>query len=446
MNRRTPLPPGRRIGMVTQWYDPEGGSAAVPGAIARALAAQGREVHVLTGFPNYPSGRIHAGYRQRWSSYELRDGVHVHRVPLVPTHDRSARNRAVNYLSYAVSASVRWRLLHSVDVWLVSASPATAALPVMVARTLFGRAYVLLVQDLWPDTVVESGFVRPGRALRAVERALHRFCDASYRGAAAVAVTAPGMARILGSRGVPDRKLSVVPNWVDETVFRPVPRDERLAGRLGLDGFVVMFAGGLGELQGLDTAVEAAALLRDLPGFRLVFVGSGIAEPQLRAQAARLGLPNVRFLGQQPVEWMPALLALGDVQLVSLRDLPLFHATLPSKVQAALAAGRPVVGSVPGDARALIDASGAGLTADPGDPVSLAAAIRALHALGPAGREAMGRRGRAYYLDRLSERVGAGKLLALLDRAAGHVAVPAPAGYRSPPVPVPVPAPPTRGT
>jgi glycosyltransferase involved in cell wall biosynthesis len=304
------------------------------------------------------------------------------------------------------------------EAWLVYSTPATVALPAMLARARFGRPYVMLIQDLWPDTVTESGFLREGRVLRATTRGLHAFCGASYRRASQVAVTSPGMADILIDRGVPAARISVVPNWVDETVFRPVERDKALAHGLGIDGFVIMYAGSLGDLQGLDTVVKAAALLRDLSDVQFVFVGSGVAEPRLRAAAE--GLNNVVFLGRQPVDRMADLMAISDVQLISLKDLPLFHSTLPSKVQAALASGRVVLGSVPGDAGRLIDRSGAGLAVPPGNPRALANAVRRLHALDPREREAMAHAGRQFYLDHLSERVGSATLADLLQRAASR--------------------------
>jgi glycosyltransferase involved in cell wall biosynthesis len=405
--------------MISQWYDPEEGSAAVPGAIARSLAGHGHEVHVLTGFPNYPTGRIYPGYRQRPYQFESRDGINVHRVPLVANHDRSAVRRAANYLSFAGSAALRPRLLGLADVWLVYSSPATAALPALAALVRHLRPYVLLIQDLWPDSVTASGFTAPGRATDLVAGALHRFCDLTYRRAAAIAVTAPGMAEILAARGVPASRLHVVPNWVDERMFRPVDPQPQLAAELGLSGFVAMYAGNLGELQDLETAIEAVGLLDDLPDFTLAMVGAGVAEPRLRAMAARLPEGRVRFVGRQPVSRMAQLMALGDVQLVSLRDLPLLRATLPSKVQATLAAGRPVVAAVCGDASRLVTDSGAGFTVPPGDAGALAAALRRMVEMGRQRREQLGRLGRAYYLDRLSERVNSTALSGLLCDAAG---------------------------
>lgn len=404
--------------MISQWYDPEGGSAAVPGAVSRSLVALGHDVDVITGFPNYPTGRLYPGYRLRPYQFESRDGVSVHRVPLIPSHDRSAIRRAANYLSFASSAALRGRLLREPDVWLVYSTPATVAVPALLAHARYRRPYVLLIQDLWPDTVVASGFVEPGAALRTITRGLHRFCDATYRHAAAIAVTAPGMADVLRARGVPDDKISFLPNWVDERVFRPVPRDDALARSLGLSGFVVMYAGSLGDLQGLETAVEALDHLDDVPDLTLAFVGSGVAEGRLRELAATRTRHRIVFLGQQPVERMAELMALSDVQLVCLRDLPLFRSTLPSKVQATLAAGRPIVASAPGDAARLVDDSGAGVSVPPADPVALAGALRGMRALAAPEREELGRRGRQFYLETMSERVGSAALSELLEAAA----------------------------
>ncbi len=410
---------GLRLGVVSPCYDPESGSAAVAGAICRSLAGLGHEVHVLTGFPNYPTGRIYPGYRVRPYQYELRSGVHVHRVPLVPSHDRSPWRRATTYLSFAASASARWQLLRRVDGWLVLSSQATAAVPAMLAHALFRRPYVLHIQDLWPQTVVDSGFVRRPAVLRSMVRYLHAFCDLSYRRAAAIAVTAPGMTTALQDRGVPADKLSVVPNWVEESIFSPVPRDPVLADRFGLTGFIVMYAGSLGDLQGLGTAIEAMGKLSDLPDVKLVFAGGGVAEQRLRRAAHGMG--NVLFLGQQPLARMARLMALGDVQLVSLRDLPLFDATLPSKVQATLASGRPVIGAVRGDAARMIERSGAGPVVPPEDAACLADAIRALYELSDTAREALGLAGRQFYLDHLSGPVGSTALSNLVRNAIGDV-------------------------
>lgn len=406
--------------MVTQWYDPEVGSAITPGAIARALTSRGNDVHVVTGFPNYPHGRLYPGYRQRLHQQELLEGVHVHRVPLYLSHDAHVARRAANYLSFAASAGVVGvAALPRVDATLVHSSPATVALPAMAMRLLRRTPYVVHIQDLWPDTVVASSMLSSQGHGR-VERALHRFCDAVYHHAASIAVTSPGMADLIAARGISERKIAVVPNWADERYFHPVETvGDDVRRDLGpLPQFTVMYAGAMGEVQGLDILIDAAELLRGRPEIGFLLIGGGVAEQSLKDRVARAGLRNVRFLPHQPVERMAEVLALGDVQVVTLQDMPLFRSTTPSKIQATLAAGRPIICTIAGDGGAVVRDSGAGFTTAPGSPSELADAIIRMSELPAAERRALGERARRHYAVAFSEERGASALEDLLRAAA----------------------------
>ena len=409
-----------RIGYVTQWFDPETGSAATPGIIARALAARGHEVEVLTGFPNYPDGRLYDGYSLSPYRREIRDGLIVHRAPLIPTHESRAISRLLNYLSFAASSSaVAAKVLRRADVVLVHSTPATVAIPALAAKTMYGVPFVPMIQDLWPETVTSSGFLGGGSA-PIVERILHRFCDAVYRHASHIAVISPGMSEAIQRRGVAANKITFTPNWVDESTFRPEKPDETLRDSFGLDrSFVVMYAGNYGEFQALDVVLAAAERLRGRGDIQFAFVGGGVMEESLRAVAQDRGLDNVVFVPAQPFSAMAGVLALGDLHLVSLQDLPLFRITLPSKLQATLAAGKPLIGTVRGDAAFVIEESGAGRTSVPGDPDDLAQKIAEL-ADDPVATAAMGRAGRAYYEQVFSEESSAGRLTAILAEAASE--------------------------
>lgn len=408
-----------RIAMISQWYDPEQGSAIMSGTIARALMEQGNEVQVVTGFPNYPDGELYPGYRVRPYQREQLQGVSVHRAPLYVSHDSDPRRRAANYLSYAASASaIALTRLGKLDATLVHSTPATVAIPAMALRVLRRTPYVVHVQDLWPQTVTASGFLADGHHRRA-EGLLHRFCDTVYRHAASIAVTSPGMADLISARGVESRKISLVPNWADEGQFRPVTPGPEIVSELGpFRPFTVMYAGAMGEVQALEVLIDAAAILRDHRDIGFLLVGGGVSQPSLRARASDARLDNVRFVGHQPVERMAEVLALGDAQIISLKDLPIFRTTLPSKIQATLAAGRPIIGALAGDAGALIRDSGAGLTTTPGSAVELAEAILKAAEMPAEERQAWGDRGRRYYIDRLSQETGAGALNDLLHSAA----------------------------
>lgn len=408
-----------RIAMISQWYDPEKGSAIMSGTIARALTDRGHEVQVVTGFPNYPDGRLYPGYRVRPYQQEQLQGVTVHRAPLYVSHDLNPRRRATNYLSYAASASaIAVTRIGKVDATLVHSTPATVAIPAMALRALRRTPYVVHVQDLWPQTVTASGFLADGQHRRA-ESLLHRYCDAVYRHAASIAVTSPGMADLIAGRGVESRKISVIPNWADERHFRPVAPSAEIVSELGpFRPFTVMYAGAMGEVQALDVLIDAAAILREHRDIGFLLVGGGVSEPSLKARASDAQLDNVRFIGHQPVERMAEILALGDAQIISLKNLPIFRSTLPSKIQATLAAGRPIIGALAGDAAAVIRDSGAGLTTTPGSAVELAEAILKAAAMPAEERRAWGDRGRGYYIDHLSQESGAQALTDLLHSAA----------------------------
>jgi len=405
--------------MISQWYDPERGSAIMSGTIARALTERGNEVQVVTGFPNYPDGQLYPPYRVLPYQRELLQGVTVHRAPLYVSHDSDPKRRAANYLSYAASASaIAVTRLGKVDATLVHSTPATVAIPAMALRALRRTPYVVHVQDLWPQTVTASGMLADGHHRRA-EGLLHRFCDSVYRHAASIAVTSPGMADLINARGVESRKISVVPNWADERHFRPVPPSSEIMKELGpFSPFTVMYAGAMGEVQALEVLIDAAEILRDHPEIGFLLVGGGVSEPSLRARASEARLQNVRFIGHQPVERMAEVLSLGDVQIISLKDLPIFRTTLPSKIQATMAAGRPIIAALAGDAAALIRDSGSGLTTTPGSALELAEAILKTAAVPAEERRAWGDSGRRYYLDHLSQESGSGALSDLLHIAA----------------------------
>ena len=410
--------PSMRVGLLTQWYDPEPGPAALPGVLARGLVARGHEVQVLTGFPNYPSGVVAAGYRVQRAMDEVVDGVRIRRVGLYPSHDASTVRRAANYASFGLSALVNGlSSLRGLDALWVNYSPVTVALPMWAARYGLWIPQVVHVLDLWPDTVLAGGFARGGLAYRLAEAGLNRWCSGMYRSAASVAYISPGVGPLLRERGVPAEKLHYVPMWADEAVFRPV--DDDMRAELGIDEgrIVLLYAGALGDAQGLGTLIDACAKVTD-DRLQCLIAGSGIAENALRAKADRVGATNVRFLGRLPQNQMTRLMAAGDITYVGLRPHALSPFTMPSKTQAGLAAGRALLVAAEGDVAMVVEESRAGFTADPGDPTSIAEAIQSACDLGRSGLRAMGVRARQYYERNFSVGRGVASIEALLEQAA----------------------------
>jgi glycosyltransferase involved in cell wall biosynthesis len=405
---------------LTQWFAPEPG--AIRGLpLARWLASSGHDVRVLTGVPNYPGGRVYPGYRVRLWQREVMDGVPVLRVPLYPSHDASSVGRVANYASFALSAATLGAaLIGRGDVAYVYHPPATIGLPAAVLRTLRRMPFVYHIADMWPESVVESGMLRGAAVRRVVGGLLSVWCRVIYRQARAITVLSPGFKRLLVERGVPGDKIHVIYNWTDEAMFRPAPRDAALARELGLAGrFNFVYAGNLGPLQGLDTVIRAAARVRAVRAIQVVLVGAGQEEAALRALARSLDATNVRFVGRRPYQEMPRISALADVHLVHLRDLPFFRATIPSKTQVALACARPVLMAVNGDAADVVQKAEAGVTCPPGDAARLAEAMVTLADTPRDELEAMGQRGRRFYLDEMSLDIGGRLMDSLLREVAG---------------------------
>jgi colanic acid biosynthesis glycosyl transferase WcaI len=405
-----------KILILSQWYPPE--PVKLISDLAHGLAPLGHQVQVLTGFPNYPAGQAYPGYRVRLWQRETLEGIPVVRTFLYPEHSRSAVKRVLNYLSFACSSALLgpW-LVDRPDVIFVYSTPYPVGISGWLLSRLWRVPFVFNVQDLWPETLEATGMLKNRSALRLVD-AMARWI---YHRSAAVIVISQGFRANLVAKNVHEAKIHVISNWVDVDHYHPLEADLSLAARLGLAGrFNVMFAGTMGKAQGLDTVIQAAALLRDENLIQFVFVGDGLEARRLRAMADQMALDNVRFLGPYPEDAMPGLLALSDVLLVHLADSPLFRITVPHKIFAYAASGKPILCAVRGDAAEVVTAMGAGLACPPGDPTALAESVRRIAALPAGQRRQMGERGRQAAVQQYSCTVLVERIAQTLQAVAGR--------------------------
>lgn len=391
-----------RILLLTQWFQPEPMLKGLP--FARGLSTRGHAVEVLTGFPNYPGGKLYSGYSVRPWLQEMMEGIKINRVPLYPSHSESGLHRIINYLSFALSSFLLgpWLVQKPNVVYVYNLI--TLIPTAIVFRFLFRSKILLDVQDLWPESVTSSGLLRSNRANRLLMAiSVWAYCQADW-----IVVLSPGFKQALIHRGVPQDRIEVIYNWCDEYAQRPMPRDEILAEQVGMAGrFNVLFAGTMGVMQELDTVLEAAKLCRTVsPTVQFVFVGGGVDRQRLEAQAVEMKLDNVRFLPRQQPEDMGRFYALADALLVHLKDDPLFRITIPSKTQTYLHMGKPIIMAMSGDASDLVKRAGAGLISSSGDAGDLVYAVQRLVALSKEEREQMGKSGVQFYQRYLSMQVG----------------------------------------
>lgn len=385
-----------KILFVTQWFEPEPSIKNL--LFIRELVARGHEVQVLTGFPNYPGGKVYPGYRVRPWMREQMEGVSILRVALYPSHDKSGLNRALNYLSFALSASVIGSILiRKPDVIYVYHPPMTVGFAAAVIGFFRQTPFVIDIQDLWPDTVAASGMLSSSSALRMLDN----LCKFVYRRARHISVLSPGFKQTLIDRGVPPEKIDVIYNWCDE---KAVSRKDCPVTRLGRPSrFSVLFAGTMGFAQDIDSVLQAAQICHTTtPEAEFLFMGGGVDRPRLERLAEEMLLDNVRFLPPRPMREMGDVFTGVDALLVHLKDDPLFRITIPSKTQAYLAAGKPILMGVRGDAADLVERSQSGVLCEPGNPQSIAEAVGELASAGPERLAVMGQRGRTFYERELS--------------------------------------------
>lgn len=385
-----------KIGMLTQWYAPEPGPASLPAELAQGLVRRGHDVTVLTGFPNYPQGKLPPGWTMSRTRTEVEDGVRVHRVALYANHDQSGTKRLLSYASFGASALVNgFKALADCDVVWVNYSPVTIGVPMFATRYLHRVPVVTHVLDLWPDTLMASGFLR-GAPARASEKLLNLWCGRMYAASSKVAYISPSVGDELQQRGVVPEKLEYIPMWANESMFHTAGTSLREELNLPQSAVVLLYAGTMGGAQGLDSLIRATAKI-DRSDLVLLMAGSGTHEEGLRTLTDELGAQNISFLGRRPPEQMPDLYATADISYVSLNDHPLARMTMPSKIQATLASGRALLIAARGDARDVVLSSGAGFGADPEDEASIAQSLRTVIS---AGRRELERRGaiaRKYY-------------------------------------------------
>ncbi len=404
-----------QIGLLTQYYPPEIGAAAIRlGRLARLLAAAGHSVQVLTAMPSYPTGIVPPTYRGKLACRETIEGVEVRRVWSYTSPGKSTLARLLNQTTFMLAAALAGLAMPRPDVLLVESHPLFVCLTGGWLRRLKRAPVVLNVSDLWPESAVATGALTANSLLVRGAQRVERW---AYRDAAHIVAMTEGVAQsirqLIDARG----RVTVIRNAVDLDRFRPgrdhavqVVRQQFAPD----DRLLAAYIGNLGLVYDFDTLLDAAAALPDMV---FLLAGGGSQQEYLEDQLRARDLHNVRLAGVVPHAEVPALWAAADVCVFALKDHPLFEGTLPAKMFEAMAAGIPVVGAIRGEAAELLIRTGAGVAVSPGDGRGLTAALERL-AASPAERMRMGAAGRAYAEASLSAQQAATSFDHILQAAA----------------------------
>lgn len=400
-----------RVLIVSQHFWPENFSI---NGIAKSLFDKGIEVEVLTGKPNYPQGRIYSGYQAWGCQQEDHDGIHIHRIPIV-TRGNGGWRLVLNYVSFILSGLLFAPLVlrkKKFDVIFVYApSPILQAIPAIFIGWLKACPVVLWVQDLWPESLSATGHVKNRWVLGLVDlivRYIYRHTDLILVQSRAFESPVREMAS-----GTP---IEYHPNTVDP-IFSATAKGTTPAINGLNGGFPVLFAGNIGAAQAVDVIVEAALLLKEYTDVQIVLLGDGSARDWMLNEVQRLGLTNLHLPGSFPVETMPGFMSKASVLLVSLIDKPIFAATVPNKVQAYLAVGRPIIACLNGEGARIVVEAGAGLASPAGNANALAEAILELYRLSSDELGEMGNKGRKYYQEHFDQDHLVDKLIGFFHEA-----------------------------
>ena len=355
-------------------------------------AAAGHDVHVITCTPSHPSGVPFPPYRKRWYQEEVVQGVHVHRVWTFLAANSGVALRVVNFLSFIPTSVWRAIRLGRADVIVATSPQFFCAVAGCLAGALKRTPWVMEVRDLWPESIPEVGAMKESvviRALKVVAKTL-------YQHATAIVCLTNSFIDQIATMGIPRDKMVFVPNGIDPALWQSnLGPTERVEVGVSEDEVLVSYVGTLGMAHGLGTILDVASRLkREAPLVRFLIVGDGADRDALLERIAGEQLSNVTMLGLVPRGRVPGLLAASDILLVSLKASPMFEKVLPSKLFEAMAAAKPVVLSVGGEAKAVLERAQAGIAVQPGNADAIAAAILELardadcrQRLGDAGRD-----------------------------------------------------------
>ena len=371
----------KRILFVCQYFYPE---VFRGNDIAFHWAEEGHEVHVVTGVPNYPDGVFHKGYGVFKKRQETIKGVHVTHLPIVPRGNDSKIMLMLNYSSYFIVACmyVLWKVFadsfkgflgfkksFEFDfVFCQQLSPVMMSLPAVLYKKLKKVLLYTWVLDLWPESLSAAGGISNKHILGFFDW----FVKKEYKWSDKILTSSKSFDQSIRTYGDYKGKIVYYPQWSDGSPSTPfLPPNYSLPEILS--GFKVMFAGAVGEAQGMECNMQATLLTKERKDIKWVIVGDGRRLPWVQQFVKEHGLEEtVLTLGRYPSETMPLFFEKADVMLVSLTDSPLFNLYAPAKISSYMASGRPIIACLNGEGAEVVKAAECGWLVAAGDAEGLA--------------------------------------------------------------------------
>jgi glycosyltransferase involved in cell wall biosynthesis len=384
-----------RVLIVSQHFYPENFRI---NSVAASLVNHGFKVDVLTGMPNYPSGKCFVGYESSWLTRDSYLGVQMLRVPIIFRGNSSNVRLIFNYLSFVVSASLfgLFFLRKKYDlVFCYATSPILQAIPAILFAKKNSAPFVLNVQDLWPESISATGRIHSSSIIWCLTKLVAWI----YRQSNLI-LTQSNEFHLPIKKIAPVAKIIFWPNSVDpsfyESELNKMP--ESLDNAYGANYFTVTFAGNIGSAQSIETIVEASNLLKAEGKIRIILLGDGSKRLWALKEKSKKNLTNLFIPGPFPEKMMPIIYSKSSCLLVTLTDRYIFSLTIPNKIQGYLALGRPIIGSINGAGAEVIKEANAGMVCPAEDSIMLAEKILEMSKLSQEELNTYGKNGRDYFM------------------------------------------------
>lgn len=381
-----------KILVVCQYYYPEPFRIT---DICETLGEMGHKVTVLTGLPNYPEGRVLDEYRYGRKRKEILNGVNVIRT-LEIGRGKNQINLFINYLSFAASASLKALFIkEEFDVVFVNQlSPIMMAMPAMIYKNKHKKKMVLYCLDLWPDSLAAGGI----KETSVIYKLFFKISKRIYKSADIILVTSSMFKMYFeNTLGMLGDNIKHLPQYAEDLYTIKATQDSN-----DTEMFNFVFAGNIGDMQSVETIIEAANKLQTYSEIAFHIVGDGSKLEECKRLSDNYKLKNVTFYGRQPVEEMPYYYGMADAMLITLKDNKVLSYTLPGKLQSYMAAGKPVIGCINGEATRIIEESGCGLCCAAEDHQGLADLV--LQFCKSDKKEEMGKNAQKYYAENYSKK------------------------------------------
>ena len=376
--------------LVTLTFPPEPAEQLID--LCVYLESRGHSVTVITSLPSYPHGKIYQDYQGKIWCSEVINNVKVIRLPVFPSQSSSSYLRLLYYMSNAL-ASLLPVLISKGDVVIGYFPPASIGLPVLLRKFIRGTPYVCWINDMWPDILVEVGVSDK------ITKHISRLLNVVYKYSSKIVVLSSGFKNNLMDKGVLKEKVHIVHNWVDPSLFKPVPVKNDEFHRYGLNpsDFLVFYAGSQGKMQKLDKVILAMKQLREYEDIKFVLMGVGTEHNKLKSLVTKERLSDkVIFLGRVPNDQVRLCYSFAKAFIVHLTNSDMNKLTIPHKIYGYMAAGRPIIAAVDGCARKEVLDANAGIACNPEDQEGIANAIFSLYNLNRDSAMIMGNNGSSF--------------------------------------------------